>query len=865
MKTVFLYTSLGFFLSAILARVQGQTPLLPRYKISINDNWQFVKGEKPAEDSVEWQSVYLPHSWNTEDPFDEEPGYYRGVGWYRKVVNLNTFPQKEKAFLYFEAANQYARVFVNGERVGEHKGGYTAFCFDITSQLREGDNLLEVRLDNSHDPAVPPLKGDFNFYGGIYRDVYLILTGAIHFDLLDYACPGVYISTPAVDSAMAKIRVRGTILNEGAPVENGRLSIEIRDQGGAKKGIYERVVQLGSGPNNFDWAFSFPGPELWSPHDPHLYSMAIQVVDGSQGQVFDEIVQPLAFRWFDFDSDEGFFLNGKPLKLIGVNRHQDLPGKANALSNAEHISDMEMIQSMGANFFRTAHYPQDPAVMDACARLGLVVSMEIPLDHDITDSPEFYSNCKTMMREMIRQYYNYPSIVIWAYMNEMFLGRSLEKDREQIGKIVGFARELEALTREEDPTRFTMIPNHGDFDVYHKSGLTRIPMIVGWNLYYGWYEAGMEGFGAFMDRAHRELPDKPLILTEYGAGADPRLRSLEPARFDFSVDWENAFHQSHLKQISERPFIAGAAVWNMFDFGSENRRDAVPRINNKGLCGFNRQPKDAFYLYQAWLSDEPTLKLAPAGWRRRAGVQNLTQPLCVQTVRAYGNVEKAELLHNGRPLGEKALEEHTASWKVPFQDGENRLELRATVDGQPVGDAQLVNFEVLPEYSLAGRQSLHMNMGASLFFQDEDGGLLWLPERESRENSWGFIGGRRFMPRNRGVGTDHDILGTDKGPLYQTQRIGLQRLLLPLSEGAYRLTLHFAELERKEPGERAFGLAFNGKELIHSLDISKDYGLYRAVALSFSIQLNEPMLSLDFIPRQGEPVINAIEIQKIGY
>lgn len=865
MRTFFLYASLVFFLSFILARAQGQNSLLPRYKVSINDNWQFFKGEKPVEDSVKWERANLPHSWNTEDPFDEEPGYYRGVSWYRKVFNLKTFPQKEKAFLYFEAANQYAQAFVNGERVGEHKGGYTAFCFDITPFLQEGDNLLEVRLDNSHDPAVPPLKGDFNFYGGIYRDVYLILTDAIHFNLLDYASPGVYISTPAVDSAMAKIRVRGTVLNEGAPVENSRLSIEIRDQSGEKKGIYERVIRLDSGPNDFDWAFSLPNPELWSPDNPRLYNMSIRVKNESSEQAFDEIVQPLAFRWYDFDPDKGFFLNGKPLKLIGVNRHQDMPGQANALSNAEHISDMEMIKSMGANFFRTAHYPQDPAVLDACDRLGLVVTMEIPLDHEITDSPEFYDNCKTMMREMIRQYYNYPSIVIWAYMNEMFLGRNLEKDREQIEKIVAFARELEALTREEDPTRFTMIPNHGDFDVYHESGLTRIPMIVGWNLYYGWYEAGFEGFGEFMGRAHRKLPDKPLIITEYGAGADPRLRSLEPLRFDFSVDWENAFHQSHLEQITNRPFIAGAAVWNMFDFGSENRRDAVPRINNKGLCGFNRQPKDAFYLYQAWLSDKPTLKLAPAGWRRRAGVQNLTQPLCVQTVWAYGNVEKAELLHNGRPLGEKVLEKHTASWKVPFQDGENRLELRATVDGQTVGDAQLVNFEVLPEYSLGGRPALRMNLGASLYFLDEDGGVAWMPERESRENSWGFIGGRQFMPRSRGVGADRDILGTDKDPLYQTQRIGLQRLLLPLPEGAYRLTLHFAELEGKGPGERAFGLAFNGKELIHSLDLSQDYGPCRAVSFSFPIQLDEPMLSLGFIPRQGEPVINAIEIQKIGY
>lgn len=847
------------------ATAQEQAPFLPRYKIAINSNWQFFKGEKPQEDTTEWERINLPHSWNTEDPFDEEPGYFRGVGWYRKVLNADAFPKKNKAFIYFEAANQHARVFVNGERVGEHKGGYTAFCFDITNELKEGDNLLEVRLDNSHDPAVPPLKGDFNFYGGIYRDVYIVLTDAIHFDMLDHASPGVYITTPYVDSAEAQIRLRGTIQNEGEPAGMAGLAVEIRDRSGKKAGVFERFIRLDSESNTFDWDFSFLTPELWSPGTPNLYSIAIQVKDGESGQVLDEIVQPLAFRWHNFDPDEGFFLNGKPLKLIGVNRHQDLPGKANALSNAEHLRDMEMIKSMGANFFRTAHYPQDPTVLEACDRLGLIVTMEIPLDHEITDSPEFYANCKTMMREMIRQYHNHPSIVIWAYMNEMFLGRNLERDREAIGKIVAFARDLEALAREEDSTRYTMIPNHGDFNVYHESGLTRIPMIVGWNLYYGWYEEGMDGFGEFMDRAHRELPEKPLILTEYGAGADPRLRSMEPVRFDFSVDWENAFHQSHLEQIMERPFLAGAAVWNMFDFGSENRRDAVPHVNNKGLCGFNREPKDAFYLYQAWLSEEPVLKLMPAGWAHRAGIKNLSDPLCVQTVWAYGNVEKAELLHNGRSLGEKALEQHVASWKVPFSNGENKLELRSGADGASIQDIQMVDFALLPENSLKGWENVCLNLGASLYFLDEDGQQFWLPEKESGENSWGFAGGRRFMPRDRGVGTDQDILGTEKDPLYQTQRIGLQRMLFPLPAGAYRVTLHFAELERKAPGERVFGLAANGKILHPALDIANEYGHFRAAALSYSIRLDEPALSLEFLPQKGEPVINAIHIQKTNY
>lgn len=836
-----------------------------RYKIGINSNWEFVKGEKPSDEEANWEAVNLPHSWNIDDPFDEEKGYYQGVGWYRKVLNTDVLPQKEKAFLYFEAANQYAQVYINGKKVGEHKGGYTAFCFDISNYLQKGDNLLEVQLDNSDDPAVPPLKGDFNFYGGIYRDVYLILTNAVHFEMLDHASSGIYITTPVVDAAEAVISIRGSLQNEGAQAGTYSVKAEIYNQNGERVVQYGRYIELKAGANNLDWTFSFPKPELWSPDKPNLYKVIIQLMNEANKQVLDELVQPLAFRTFKFDPDEGFYLNGKPLKLIGVNRHQDLPGKANALSNAEHLRDMELIKSMGANFFRTAHYPQDPTILQACDRLGLIVTMEIPLDHEITDSPEFYENCKIMMREMIRQYHNHPSIVIWAYMNEMFLGRNLERDRPWIDKIVAFAKELEQLTRSEDSTRYTMIPNHGDFKVYHESGMTQIPMIVGWNLYYGWYEEGFEGFGAFIDHAHEMLPDKPLIVTEYGAGADPRLRSFEPVRFDFAVEWETDFHQSHLEQITERPYLSGATVWNMFDFGSTNRQDAVPHVNNKGLCGFDRQPKDAFHLYQAWLSDQPFLKIAQGAWTSRIGIQKDSNQPYTQTVRAFGNVVQAELFHNGKSLGAKQLTQYNATWEVPFVDGENRLELRSTENGISIKDVQTIDFVLYPEVSLKDQDHICLNLGTDLYFIDEDGQQLWVPEKESKNKSWGYVGGQRFLSRDRGVGTDRDILGTPKDPLFQTQRTGVEQVVFPLKPGTYRLNLHFAELERKNAGERVFALKANGVLLHPGLDIAKEAGQFRATTLEYIIQLDEPLLSLDFLPQNGEAVINAIQIQKVSY
>jgi beta-galactosidase len=850
MKKTLIYIVLSLCAASLLA--QQKVKVLPRYKIPINSGWSFSKGESKAVEANEWERVGLPHSWNTEDPFGEEPGYYRGVGWYRKVLDTKTLPNKEKAFIYFEAANQYAQVFVNGERVGAHKGGYTAFCFDISAQLKEGENLLEVRLDNSHDPAVPPLRGDFNFYGGIYRDVYLILTDAVHFDLLDHASPGVYVSTPSVDSAGATVELRGAVVQRAQAISEAALRVIVRGPDGKTAGIFSRDIRLEVGRTTFAWRLSLAEPTLWSPAHPELYQLAIQVLDKASSRVLDEIVQPLAFRWFRFDPDDGFFLNGQPLKLIGTNRHQDFPGKANALSNAEHWRDMRMIKGLGANFFRTAHYPQDPAVLQACDRLGLLVTMEIPLDHEITDSQAFYDNSKAMMREMIRQYHNHPSIIIWAYMNEMFLGRSLERDSARIGKIVAFARELEQLTRAEDPNRYTMIPNHGDFEVYHGSGLTQIPMIVGWNLYYGWYAEGFEDFGTYIDEAHETLPDKPQIVTEYGAGADPRLRSHRPERFDFSVDWETRFHQRHLEQIMARPHVAGATVWNMFDFGSTNRNDAVPRINSKGLCSFGRVPKDPFYLYQAWLKEEPFVKILSTGWNERIVFE---PQAATQRIEVCGNVERAELWHNGQNLGARTLQDHRAAWEVPLVRGQNRLELRAVGEELQAKDQLLIDCAIVDEGYWAEQAFLSVNYGTDLQFQDE-AGQLWIPEP-----------GRGTQPalRESDRRSGHNVRGTQKDPLYQSQRVGVERLSFQLPAGQYRLHLHFAELEEKEAGERVFAIQANGNLLHPGLDIAGAHGLFKATRVSTVVNVGQTGLELEFLPIAGAPVLNALQLERVGY
>ncbi|MGB0177689.1 MAG: glycoside hydrolase family 2 protein, partial [Owenweeksia sp.] len=576
-----------------------------QYRKNLNKYWQFKK-----EGGV-YRNVEVPHTWNAEDPFDDEPGYYRGKGYYLRDLIISEDEIGKALYLKFEAVNQYAIVSINGHELTKHKGGYTAFLVGIPpSIIHKGKNQLVVEVDNSHDPDVVPLKGDFNFYGGIYRDVWLEVENKVHFGKdPTHGTEKLKLHSEA-DEEQARLNINASIYSDG---RNGRVSVgyQLYDADNLLLASYKTEQTLTGSSQFTGHEFIIKNPRLWSPDTPYLYHIEVLLKDIETGDLLDAAYEHYGFRYFRFDPDSGFYLNGKQLKLIGANRHQDYPGLGNALSNDRHRKDIKLLKEMGANFFRTAHYPQDQAVLNACDSLGLLVSMEIPFDHEYTNSETFLVQTKAMLSEMILQYYNHPSIIIWASMNEMFLGRSLKKDIENIENIVTLGHEMENQMRSTDPSRYTMIPNHGAFDLYHQPGLTQIPMLVGWNLYFGWYENDPENLTRFLNHFHEQVPDKPVIITEYGAGADPRIRSLNPERFDFSIDWQFQYHMSYLNQFEELDYLSGAAVWNLFDFGSEFRQDAVPHINSKGLMSYDRQPKDTYFLYRARLTNEPFAEILP--------------------------------------------------------------------------------------------------------------------------------------------------------------------------------------------------------------------------------------------------------------
>jgi len=871
-----------------------------RQKVTINEAWKFHKGDlKKAAlagfDDSDWTITNLPHTWNTSDHMDEKPGYYRGAGWYRKTIRWDSIYQNRQIFLYFEASNQVTQVYVNGKPVGKpHVGGYTSFARNITPYMNSNqDNLLAVKVDNSHNPDIVPLDADFTFYGGIYRDVYLVAAQPVHFDVLNMGSKGVFISTPQVDSSRARIMTRSTVLNEKdqpAVVTIRHRLLDDRDQMVAST---HKQVRLNPGEKHHlaDSSMTIEQPGLWSPEDPALYTM-ISSIESESGKIMDQVKNPVGFRWFRFDAKTGFHLNGKPLKLIGSNRHQDYPGYGNALTDEMHRHDMRMLKDMGINFLRVSHYPHDPAVLEMCDRLGFIAIEEIPFINEITMTDRFMENSTRMLREMIRRDYNHPSIVAWNTSNETSIRLDREKrERSEKGyeqykeQLRDDLAKLNRIAKEEDPSRYTMavhccgLERNVELDLHQAD-------IIGYNQYWGWYTGEMEEVAGFFEDFRKQDPEHPFILSEYGAGADPRIHTYNPRRFDFSVEYQTLLHQAHYWAIQADPHITGSAIWNFADFMVEYRGDAVPHVNSKGITTLDRRPKNAYYFYKTVLSGEPYVVLPSKLWDKRSGRPDepgLTYS--TQPVEAYANVEQAELFLNNKSLGVKKFEHHKTVWQVPFNEGANLLELRAVKDGKTLKDFLTIDFLMQP-YHLRDTsfpfKEIAINVGAHFYFIDESkNDCLWIPDKPYEKGSWGHTGGKMYLRDfEEVVGSNRNILGTNIDPIYQTQRYGLKGYRFDVPDGRYEVTLHFSELlsgwlleqylDHEEDGvtkdqyQRVFTVKANNKPLLTGLDIAAHYGANRAVKKEFIVDVKDGKgLKLDFNASHSVPILNGIQVRRV--
>lgn len=895
-KHITIYTCL--LLCCVNTFAQVKTPPAGRQLTRLNDLWLFSKDPKATASAqntgnLSWEKVTLPHTWNDKDVMDDEPGYYRGIGWYKRKFNTTVSLKGKDVFLCFDGANQETEVYVNGKQAATHIGGYTRFNVDISKLLKFGAdsvNELLVKVNNRNNDDIAPLSADFTFFGGIYRNVNLLVANPVHFSERDNGSDGVYITTPAVSAQAAQVRVKSLLQNSSASAQKLQLNTVVYDADGNVVTTQATQVQLPAG-HQKDFVQDLKpvsNPHLWSPDEPYLYRVVTSIVNAKTKQVIDEVSNPLGLRWFKFDAEKGFFLNDKPLKIIGASRHQDYEGLGNAVPADLQVRDMELLKQMGGNFVRVAHYPQDRVILQTCDRLGILASVEIPVVNAITETEAFIQNCKSMQVEMIKQNFNHPSVIIWGYMNEVLLrpkfGNDKPRQETYYGHIRDLAQTLDDLTRKEDPSRYTMIANHGDFDRYNRVGLTKIPMIVGWNLYQGWYSGNLSGFGTFLDRHHAELKDKPVLITEYGADADPRIRSLEPVRFDKSIEYAIKYHQVYLNDMLKRPFVSGGMAWNLADFNSETREETMPHINNKGLLTIDRKPKDTYYLYQAYLLNKPFTKIASSAWTIRTGVADSVTGVSMQPLQVATNAQRVELFVNGKSLGTKQPTDHICEWQVPFVNGRNSIRAVDAASGQ--GDEMTVMFNLLPVKTNSKQPvtALNILVGGNRYYMDEHLKQLWIPDHAYKKGSWGYVGGEPFKGNNNRIsyGSDKNIYGTFNDPIYQTQHVDIKQYKFDVPDGDYELTLLFSELvggetkealvynldnnHSKEQGaeERIFNVDVNGTSFLKNFNIAGEHGYTTPVNKTIRVLVIKGKgITVDFTPVKGKPVLNALQLRRI--
>ncbi len=852
----------------------------PRTSYPLASGWRFLGdgvqfAEKPSFPDSGWARVSLPHTWNARDPFDDVPGYRRGIGWYRRHLALADSLRRKRLFLYFEGVNQVATVYVNGAFAGRHRGGYTAFALDITTLVRfdsaGSDNVIAVEANNGHDPFIPPLSIGYALYGGIYRDVRLIATDSIHIAVAGDGSPGVVISTPSVSLARGQLKAVASISNESSSAREIRIVNTVFDARG--KIVSSRSSAVSAPPGPSKWTSELPEvahPHLWSPDDPYLYKVRTEIYEGAV--LRDVVTSPLGFRWFSFDAQTGFSLNGRKLPLRGTNRHQDYEGLGSALPDSLHVRDMLWIKAMGANFVRLAHYPQDPAILDAADSLGLLIWEEIPIVNYITPSAEFTTNSENMLREMIRQHANHPSVIMWGLMNEVFLwspqGARIGKQNDTVymEQVRRLAVHLDSVARAEDPGRVTTMAMHGSPD-YNASRVSEVAMVLGQNVYSGWYSGVFEDFGKQLDRRHAQRPGEVIFISEYGAEDDARVNSLTPERFDFSGSWFKRFHESYLRQINAHPWLAGSAIWNQFDFSQPETGGSIPFMNQKGMQEWNRAPKDVYYLYKANWNPSPMVYIASRGWTHRLGtnagaVAGAAPRPVPQPVDVYSNLATVELFANGQSLGAKIPDDvHHATWEVPFVSGRNQLVARGVSGVNTYRDTLSISFTYRPpqlsDQSIPFK-ALGVNVGGRAQFVEPDG-FVWEGDQPYSPGGFGYVGGTPRM-----FDKDLAIRGSASTPLYFTYLSGLTSYRFDVPDGEYDLELLFAEPGAK-PAMRLFSVAANGQSIIENLDLASRYGVGRAVSVHFPVTARgKTGVELAFKAERGDPILNGARIRRLG-
>lgn len=853
-KVLFKRCLLAIVVMFVVTSLQAQ-----REMKTINDNWEF---RKSIDES--WESVNLPHTFNI-DAYQQR-NYYQGKGFYRRTLVLPEIVAERRYYMKIDAASKAANIRVNGKEVGSHVGGYTACIVDITEYIRK-ENLIEITVDNGRKD-ITPISADFTFWGGIYRDVWLISTPKQHFNMSNMGSDGIFISTPVVNEKRGVLKVKCEVTNDSHESSILEVRSAIYSPQGKLLQTIKQKQKLKSGETYIfeNTSGAIESPDLWSPETPSLYLVKTTLVDPKSGKLLDEKNHKVGFRWFTFDGSKGFFLNGKSYKLRGLNRHQDQAPAGVALDDEAHRRDIFLMKELGCNFIRISHFPQDDAILEMCDELGLLAWEEIPIINIVPNTPGYDDNCEYNLREMIRQHYNHSSVITWGYMNEILLTAPSIGKPEWLAckeRTVNLAQRLEAVLKEEDPGRASVMAFNMT-NLYNEIGLNLVD-VVGWNLYHGWYVDKLKDFNAWCEDQHRRYPDQPMIISEWGAGSDKRLHSTQGRAFDFSIEYQQTYIEHYLPFIENTEWISGCAYWNFIDFNVAARQESMPRVNNKGLAYNNRIWKDVAYYFKAmWRKDIPVIRIASRDWEMRTG--EINKP---QSIKIYSNMPEVELFINGQSIGcQKIANCHTV-FNVILPEGISVLMAQGIKNGKTVQDAMTIQFKSRP--NIAEGDELAINVGSNCYFTSDISNLTWLPDQPYTAGGWGYIGGKAHS-------TTSEIYNTLDGPIYQTWREGNWSYKIDAPIGEYEIELLIADVtkpaaqlanllnknkEEKHSGETRFHISICGKQVETNFS-PIDGGKHRtAFKRRYIIRNEHDHIVISAGAVKGEPFLAGIKVRKL--
>jgi beta-galactosidase len=865
-----------FSLWAFIASAQE-----PRLVESLDAGWRFIQDsglsgvEASAFDDARWRVVQVPHTWNRigNDGIERSSlsNNVQGVGWYRLHFKPPQVAAGSRYFLQFDAVGAVADVWLNGRHLGQHAGAFSRFRFDASSSINlSGDNVLVVKADNGRPQPgastqdVIPLSGDFFVFGGIYRKVSLIVTRPVHVDLLDFGGPGLYARALDINALGATVQFSGRVANDFNSPRRIAVEFAIEDAGGGIVASIILKITAAPGAIALQTQLHIEHPRLWEVKNPYLYRSTM-LIRAADGKILDRVSQPLGFRTVKFDPDRGFFLNSQHMFLKGASLHQDRPVKGWAISDADQSQDFDLLQDLGANAVRLAHYQHDQYSYELADARGILVWAEIPLVNKVSfdgspASPALAANATQQLTELVRQNYNHPSIIVWSLGNEIDLTATQVKGPSRPTVLL---RSLNETAKREDPSRATTLADCCENAIPPRAaaqmqGEVREPIVgiadtVGYNRYFGWYAGQFAGFGQMLDEAHARHPSLPISVSEYGAGAaltqhsdNPEGGPINPHGRPHPEEYQNWYHEKSWATLKPREYLWGCFIWNLFDFSSDSRQEGdLTDINEKGLVSYDRQTrKDAYYFYRANWSMQPTLHLL--------GRRYVDRAYAVTDVKAYSNAGQARLYLNGNEIGLAPCANGICSWRsVRLSEGANELTVTAEIDGSAITDSlhwslshsdRVVNIKAGDIAGYAAKNG--QRFGSDTYFAGGTPHGVNSPDAPSPERV--------------------AVLAED-GRLYDSFREGEFSYRIPLPNGRYRVELKFAEPTATAPGERVFDVTANGVTRLREFDILNAAGArLKGVSRSFDAAIDNGVLVLEFRPRRGSAMVSALSIAPLA-